>query len=89
METLDGLGYELGTLIHDGFLVCDLNVKDDDLREAEKNTKEKTGFSIELVKKSLTDFNHEEVFGKEDEKDTVEEELGDRGNAKLFYEYMK
>ena len=51
MKTLDTLGYELGTLIHDGFLVFDLNVKDDDLREAEKNTKEKTGFSIELVKK--------------------------------------
>ena len=41
METLDVLGYELGTLIHDGFLVCDLNVKDEDLREAEKIRKRK------------------------------------------------
>ena len=89
MEKLDSFGYELGTLIHDGFLVCDLNVKDGDLREAEKYAEEKTGFSIELVKKSLTDFNHEEVFGEEDDKEITEEDLGDRGNAKLFYEYME
>ncbi|CAL6338780.1 unnamed protein product [Bathycoccus prasinos] len=62
METRDCLGYELGTLIRDGFLKCDLNVKDDALREAEKYAEEKTGFSIELVKKSLTDFNHEDLF---------------------------
>ena len=35
MMCLASLGYSLGTLIHDGFLVEDLSVRDEDLREAE------------------------------------------------------
>ena len=89
MEKLDSFGYELGTLIHDGFLVCDLNVKDGDLREAEKYAEEKTGFSIELVKKSLTDFNHEEVFGEEEgEVDDEGGTGGDRESAEVFLKWM-
>jgi Glu-tRNA(Gln) amidotransferase subunit E-like FAD-binding protein len=47
--------------------VEDLSVRDEDLREAEKYTEEATGYSIQLVRKPLTDFNREEVFGSDDE----------------------
>jgi len=89
MVCLASLGYSLGTLIHDGFLVEDLNVKDEDLREAEKYTEEATGYSIQLVRKPLTDFNREEVFGSDDEiKENGDTLGGDRENAEVFLKWM-
>ncbi|CAL6402637.1 unnamed protein product [Bathycoccus prasinos] len=81
-DVFSSLGYSLGTLIHDGFLVEDLSVRDEDLREAEKYTEEATGYSIQCVRKPLTDFNREEVFGSDDEIEENGDTLGvDRENA--------
>ncbi|CAL6440421.1 unnamed protein product [Bathycoccus prasinos] len=89
MVCLASLGYSLGTLIHDGFLVEDLSVRDEDLREAEKYTEEATGYSIQLVRKPLTDFNREEVFGSDDEIEENGDTLGgDRENAEAFLKWM-
>ncbi|CAL6299727.1 unnamed protein product [Bathycoccus prasinos] len=89
MMCLASLGYSLGTLIHDGFLVEDLSVRDEDLREAEKYTEEATGYSIQLVRKPLTDFNREEVFGSDDEIEENGDTLGgDRENAEAFLKWM-
>ncbi|CAL6408674.1 unnamed protein product [Bathycoccus prasinos] len=88
MMCLASLGYSLGTLIHDGFLVEDLSVRDEDLREAEKYTEEATGYSIQLVRKPLTDFNREEVFGSDDEIEENGDTLGgDRENAEAFLKW--
>ena len=67
MMYLKSLGYKISTLIHDGFLVQDLNVKEEHLRDAEARVFEATGFRIELVCKPLNNFNREEVFGPERE----------------------
>ncbi|CAL6316831.1 unnamed protein product [Bathycoccus prasinos] len=89
MMCLVSLGYSLGTLIHDGFLVEDLSVRDEDLREAEKYTEEATGYLIQLVRKPLTDFNREEVFGSDDEIEENGDTLGgDRENAEAFLKWM-
>ncbi|CAL6338981.1 unnamed protein product [Bathycoccus prasinos] len=85
MMCLASLRYSLGTLIHDGFLVEDLSVRDEDLREAEKYTEDATGYSIQLVRKPLTDFNREEVFGSDGEVEENGDTLGgDRENAEVF-----
>jgi hypothetical protein len=39
IQTLQSEGYEVGTIIHDGFLVRSLSVKDGDLRDAEEAMK--------------------------------------------------
>ena len=89
MMCLASLGYSLGTLIHDGFLVEDLSVRDEDLREAEEYTEKATGYSIQLVRKPLTDFNREEVFGSDNEMDENGDTLGgDRENAEVFLKWM-
>ncbi|CAL6292345.1 unnamed protein product [Bathycoccus prasinos] len=89
MMCLASLGYSLGTLIHDGFLVEDLSVRDEDLREAEKYTEDATGYSIQLVRKPLTDFNREDVFGSDDEIEENGDTLGgDRENAEAFLKWM-
>ena len=89
MMCLASLGYSLGTLIHDGFLVEDLSVRDEDLREAEEYTEKATGYSIQLVRKPLTDFNREEVFGSDDEIEENGDTLGgDRENAEAFLKWM-
>jgi hypothetical protein len=81
MESLVGAGYTLGTLIHDGFLIESLDVKDKDLRDAEACVKKETGYRIQLVRKPLDDFNRDEVFGTAPE--TPEKE-----NAQLFLKWL-
>ena len=68
---------------------CNEIVKDGDLREAEKYTEKATGYSIQLVRKPLTDFNREEVFGSDDEIEENGDTLGgDRENAEAFLKWM-
>ena len=91
MESLDYAGYTLGTLIHDGFLIESLNVKDKDLRDAEARVKKETGFRIQLVRKPLNDFNREEILGPEPETPETEDDAvsgGDQENAQLFLKWL-
>ena len=87
MESLVSAGYTLGTLIHDGFLIESLDVKDKDLRDAEACVKKETGYRIQLVRKPLDDFNRAEVFGtapETPEKEDDDVSGGDQENAQLF-----
>ena len=91
MESLDDAGYTLGTLIHDGFLIESLDVKDKDLRDAEARVKKETGFRIQLVRKPLNDFNREEILGPEPETPETEDDAvsgGDQENAQLFVKWL-
>ena len=90
MMYLKGLGYKISTLIHDGFLVQDLNVKEEHLRDAEARVFEATGFRIELVRKPLNNFNREEVFGPEPDSEEEEDDGvgGDKQNALVFLHWM-
>ena len=91
MESLVGAGYTLGTLIHDGFLIESLDVKDKDLRDAEACVKKETGYRIQLVRKPLDDFNRDEVFGtapETPEKEDDDVSGGDQENAQLFLKWL-
>ena len=91
MESLVGAGYTLGTLIHDGFLIESLDVKDKDLRDAEACVKKETGYRIQLVRKPLDDFNFDEVFGtapETPEKEDDDVSGGDQENAQLFLKWL-
>ena len=57
IQTLQSKGYEVGTIIHDGFLVWSLLVKDQDLRDAEEAVRRTHGYEVRFVKKRLGDFD--------------------------------
>ena len=59
IQTFNQNEYTTGTIIHDGFLVESLDVKDEVLRKAEQAVKLMKGYDIKLEKKSLKDFNEE------------------------------
>ena len=54
IQTLQNKGYEVGTIIHDGFLVRSLLVKDQDLRDAEEAVRRTHGYEVRFIKKSLS-----------------------------------
>ena len=59
IQTFNQNEYTTGTIIHDGFLVESLDVKDEVLRKAEQAVKLMKGYAIKLEKKSLKDFNED------------------------------
>ena len=63
IQTFNQNEYTTGTIIHDGFLVESLEVKDEVLRKAEQAVKLMKGYDIKLEKKSLKDFNEECLWG--------------------------
>jgi hypothetical protein len=69
-----------GTIIHDGFLVENLGVKDEVLRKAEQTVNLVTGYVIKLEKKSLEDFNEECLWGATGDGNGEEE----RGRARVI-----
>ena len=49
IQTLQSKGYEVGTIIHDGFLVRSLGVKDQDLRDAEEAVRRTHGYEVQFA----------------------------------------
>ena len=69
--------YEVGTIIHDGFLVQSTDVKDEVLRSAEQSVKDKYGYDIALEKKDLTDFEESALWGADDDGEGLREAAQD------------
>jgi hypothetical protein len=67
IQTLQSKGYEVGTIIHDGFLVRSLGVKDQDLRDAEEAVRWTHGYEVRFIKKSLGDFDESALWDPTDE----------------------
>ena len=67
IQTLQSKGYEVGTIIHDGFLVRSLLVKDQDLRDAEEAVRRTHGYEVRFIKKSLGDFDESALWDPTDE----------------------
>lgn len=86
VKSLQTADYEVGTIIHDGFLVKSLEVKDEDLRTAEKAVKLLYGYDIKLEKKPLDDFDEAQLWG--DGADG-EESKSETEMARDFLEYME
>ena len=63
IQTLQSKGYEVGTIIHDGFLVRSLSVKDQDLRDGEEAVRRTHGYEVRFVKKSLGGLRRERPLG--------------------------
>lgn len=84
INTLQEAGYETSTLIHDGFHIRSLNVKDEDIRQAERNVKMVCGYDIALEVKPMNDFNPDELW---DDADIGMAEAGDHESARLFLEW--
>ncbi len=86
METFTNNDYVTSTIIHDGFLVESLNVSDQVLRDSEKAVKNKLGYEISLVKKSMIP-DSTKIFG--DENETTDESCDDRSHTDLAIAFLK
>jgi len=86
IQTFNQNEYTTGTIIHDGFLVESLDVKDEVLRKAEQAVKLMKGYDIKLEKKSLKDFNEDILWGTTD--DDGEEELQSESDTDIARHFM-
>ena len=86
IQTFNQNEYTTGTIIHDGFLVESLDVKDEVLRKAEQAVKLMKGYDIKLEKKSLKDFNEECLWGATG--DDGEEELQSESDTDIARHFM-
>ena len=91
IQTFNLNEYTTGTIIHDGFLVESLDVRDEVLRKAEQAVKLMKGYDIKLEKKSLKDFNEECLWGTTCDDDGEEEiqSESDTDIARHFIAYME
>jgi hypothetical protein len=87
IQTFNQNEYTTGTIIHDGFLVESLDVKDEVLRKAEQAVKLMKGYDINLEKKSLKDFNEECLWGATGD-DDGEEELQSESDTDIARHFM-
>ena len=89
VQTFKEVGkYDVGTIIHDGFLVQSTDVKDEVLRSAEQSVKDKYGYDIALEKKDLTDFEESALWGADDDGEGVDEELSETEMARIFLKWL-
>ena len=91
IETFQQMDYQTGTIIHDGFLVQDLDVKDEVLRKAEQSVKEGLRYDIKLERKSLRDFDEDALWGEvvNDHGEVEFEDDSDTEVARFFIKYME
>jgi len=91
IDTFQQNGFKTGTIIHDGFLVQDLDVADDILRKAEQEVLHEYTYDIKLSKKSLKDFDEDMLWGVKARNDgEIEfESDSDTDIARHFIEYME
>ena len=80
--------YEVGTVIHDGFLVKSLDVKDEVLRSAEQAVKDKYDYDIALEKKDLTDFEEDALWGVDNDGEEADEEESETEMARTFIAWL-
>ena len=89
IQTLQSKGYEVGTIIHDGFLVRSLLVKDQDLRDAEEAVRRTHGYEVRFVKKSLGDFDESALWDPTDEDDGDADAASHTDLARAFLEWLE
>tara|TARA_B110000977_G_scaffold157276_1_gene200279 strand:+ start:621 stop:2873 length:2253 start_codon:yes stop_codon:yes gene_type:complete len=80
--------YEVGTIIHDGFLVQSTDVKDETLRSAEQSVKLLLKYDIKLEKKDLTDFDDNNLWGEDDDGNGVDEIQSETEMARTFIAWL-
>ena len=89
IQTLQSKGYEVGTIIHDGFLVRSLRVKDQDLRDAEQAVRRTHGYEVRFVKKSLGDFDESALWDPTDEDEGDADAASHTDLARAFLEWLE
>ena len=89
IQTLQSKGYEVGTIIHDGFLVRSLRVKDQDLRDAEEAVRRTHGYEVRFVKKSLGDFDESALWDPTDEDEGDADAASHTDLARAFLEWLE
>ena len=89
IQTLQSKGYEVGTIIHDGFLVRSLLVKDQDLRDAEEAVRRTHGYEVRFVKKSLGDFDESALWDRTDEDEGDADAASHTDLARAFLEWLE
>ena len=89
IQTLQSKGYEVGTIIHDGFLVRSLMVKDQDLRDAEEAVRRTHGYEVRFVKKSLGDFDESALWDPTDEDEGDADAASHTDLARAFLEWLE
>lgn len=90
VKTFTTEGYEVSTIIHDGFLVQSLDVKDEVLRSAEQSVKHLNGYDIKLEKKDLTNFDETTLWGDEKENDDDDDaETSETALARRFIQWLE
>ena len=89
IQTLQSKGYEVGTIIHDGFLVRSLSVKDQDLRDAEEAVRRTHGYEVRFVKKSLGDFDESALWDPTDEDEGDADAASHTDLARTFLEWLE
>ena len=88
IETFRNDDFKTGTIMHDGFLVEDLDVPDAILRKAEEQVKSDTGYDVKLERKSLKEFDAEMLWGTDAGEAEIESE-SHTDVARHFIEYME
>ncbi len=79
-------GYECSTLIHDGFLVKNINLPEIALDLMKQAVKELTGYDVTFEIKSLSDFDEDKLW---DESTPMEcDDAGDTTSARLFLGWL-
>ena len=89
IQTLQSKGYEVGTIIHDGFLVRSLLVKDQDLRDAEEAVRWTHGYEVRFVKNSLGDFDESALWDPTDEDEGDADAASHTDLARAFLEWLE
>ena len=89
IQTLQSKGYEVGTIIHDGFLVRSLRVKDQDLRDAEEAVRRTHGYEVRFVKKSLGDFDESALWDPTDEDEGDADAASHTDLARAFLKWLE
>ena len=89
IQTLQSKGYEVGTIIHDGFLVRSLGVKDQDLRDAEEAVRHTHGYEVRFIKKSLGDFDESALWDPTDEYEGDADAASHTDLARAFLEWLE
>ena len=89
IQTLQSKGYEVGTIIHDGFLVRSLLVKDQDLRDAEEAVRRTHGYEVRFIKKSLGDFDESALWDPTDEDEGDADAASHTDLARAFLEWLE
>ena len=89
IQTLQSKGYEVGTIIHDGFLVRSLGVKDQDLRDAEEAVRRTHGYEVRFIKKSLGDFDESALWDPTDEDEGHADAASHTDLGRAFMEWLE